>query len=272
MHRREVLVDVEIKACDDEGTKKALHHLLTREITHANMFMKALDEMGKLDDPFFGNVPPDKTVKLVVVTHVHQDPAAGLRMTVSAGANVGERLMAVGWRHYGRIRRTAGDWLGRAQCLVLQGFVEQAGGSPVFARDLLRTARADFDAIGYRLGLAQCDVALAHTEHREGRFTKEEGVFPPHQRHRPELSHDGNRTARHRHRCPLKLAIRGVTPDAEVGCVDACCDADPREGRDHRDPRRQPHHRARTVLRHRRADRLRQVDHARAGLRAGAPQ
>ena len=51
--------------CDDEGTKKALHHLLTREITHANMFMKALDAMGKLDDPMFGNVQPDDTVKLV---------------------------------------------------------------------------------------------------------------------------------------------------------------------------------------------------------------
>jgi Mn-containing catalase len=54
-----------IKASDDEGTKKTLHHLLTREITHANMFMKALDGMGKLDDPYFGNVPPDETVKLV---------------------------------------------------------------------------------------------------------------------------------------------------------------------------------------------------------------
>jgi Mn-containing catalase len=54
-----------IKACDDEGTKKTLHHLLTREITHANMFMKALDQMGKLDNPFFGNISPDETVKLV---------------------------------------------------------------------------------------------------------------------------------------------------------------------------------------------------------------
>jgi Mn-containing catalase len=54
-----------IKACDDEGTKKTLVHLLTREITHAKMFMKALDQMGKLDDPFFGNVLPDDTVKLV---------------------------------------------------------------------------------------------------------------------------------------------------------------------------------------------------------------
>ncbi len=54
-----------IKACEDEGTKKTLHHLLTREITHANMFMKALDAMGKLDDPMFGNIAPDDTVKLV---------------------------------------------------------------------------------------------------------------------------------------------------------------------------------------------------------------
>ena len=46
---------------------------------------------------------------------VHQDPAEGLRMRVSAGANVGERLMAVGDRHYGRIRETAMDWLGRVE-------------------------------------------------------------------------------------------------------------------------------------------------------------
>jgi putative phosphonate transport system ATP-binding protein len=46
---------------------------------------------------------------------VHQNPADGLRMAVSAGANVGERLMAVGARHYGNIRKTAGDWLGRVE-------------------------------------------------------------------------------------------------------------------------------------------------------------
>lgn len=46
---------------------------------------------------------------------VHQHPADGLRMTVSAGANVGERLMAVGARHYGNIRDTATDWLGRVE-------------------------------------------------------------------------------------------------------------------------------------------------------------
>ncbi|MCR6497822.1 phosphonate C-P lyase system protein PhnK [Shinella sp. CPCC 101442] len=49
---------------------------------------------------------------------VHQNPADGLRMAVSAGANVGERLMAVGERHYGNIRETAGSWLGRVEISV----------------------------------------------------------------------------------------------------------------------------------------------------------
>ena len=46
---------------------------------------------------------------------VHQDPREGLRMTVSAGGNVGERLMAVGERHYGRIRESAQDWMERVE-------------------------------------------------------------------------------------------------------------------------------------------------------------
>ena len=46
---------------------------------------------------------------------VHQAPRDGLRLKVSAGANVGERLMALGHRHYGRIRGTAADWLGRVE-------------------------------------------------------------------------------------------------------------------------------------------------------------
>jgi putative phosphonate transport system ATP-binding protein len=46
---------------------------------------------------------------------VHQNPRDGLRLAVSAGANIGERLMAVGDRHYGRIRGTAIDWLGRVE-------------------------------------------------------------------------------------------------------------------------------------------------------------
>jgi len=47
--------------------------------------------------------------------YVHQRPEEGLRMEVSAGANVGERLMALGERHYGRIRHAASDWLARVE-------------------------------------------------------------------------------------------------------------------------------------------------------------
>ncbi|MEL7254450.1 MAG: phosphonate C-P lyase system protein PhnK [Pseudomonadota bacterium] len=46
---------------------------------------------------------------------VHQHARDGLRMGVSAGGNVGERLMAVGARHYGDIRAAAVDWLGRVE-------------------------------------------------------------------------------------------------------------------------------------------------------------
>jgi putative phosphonate transport system ATP-binding protein len=47
--------------------------------------------------------------------YVHQNPRDGLRMAVSAGGNVGERLMAVGARHYGQIRAAAADWLDRVE-------------------------------------------------------------------------------------------------------------------------------------------------------------
>ena len=46
---------------------------------------------------------------------VHQNPRDGLRSRLSAGGNIGERLMAVGERHYGRIRGTALDWLARVE-------------------------------------------------------------------------------------------------------------------------------------------------------------
>ncbi|HBV75562.1 MULTISPECIES: phosphonate C-P lyase system protein PhnK [Vibrio] len=42
---------------------------------------------------------------------VHQHPMDGLRARVSAGGNIGERLMAVGERHYGDIREKAQQWL-----------------------------------------------------------------------------------------------------------------------------------------------------------------
>jgi putative phosphonate transport system ATP-binding protein len=47
--------------------------------------------------------------------YVRQDSREGLRMQVSAGANVGERLMALGHRRYAGIRETALTWLDRVE-------------------------------------------------------------------------------------------------------------------------------------------------------------
>ena len=46
---------------------------------------------------------------------VHQNPRDGLRMAVSAGGNIGERLMNIGARHYGDIRATASEWMSRVE-------------------------------------------------------------------------------------------------------------------------------------------------------------
>ncbi len=46
---------------------------------------------------------------------VEQDPRVALRMDVSAGGNVGERLMAQGGRHYGAIRAEAARWLDQVE-------------------------------------------------------------------------------------------------------------------------------------------------------------
>ncbi|MGY4827062.1 phosphonate C-P lyase system protein PhnK [Sphaerotilaceae bacterium SBD11-9] len=46
---------------------------------------------------------------------VQQNASDGLRMNVSAGANIGERLMGQGQRHFGTLRHTATDWMGRVE-------------------------------------------------------------------------------------------------------------------------------------------------------------
>lgn len=46
---------------------------------------------------------------------VEQNPRDGLRMGVSAGANIGERLMAQGWRNYEQLRKTGLHWLSQVE-------------------------------------------------------------------------------------------------------------------------------------------------------------
>lgn len=42
---------------------------------------------------------------------VHQHPMDGLRPRITAGGNIGERLMGIGERNYGNIRTKASEWL-----------------------------------------------------------------------------------------------------------------------------------------------------------------
>lgn len=46
---------------------------------------------------------------------VEQQARDGLRMNVSGGANIGERLMALGGRHYGKLRGEALQWMERVE-------------------------------------------------------------------------------------------------------------------------------------------------------------
>ena len=73
------------------------------------------DRAGALRDVLAMSEPERRQLARTDWAFVHQNPRDGLRMGVSAGGNVGERLMAVGGRHYGRLRASAIDWLGRVE-------------------------------------------------------------------------------------------------------------------------------------------------------------
>jgi len=74
-----------------------------------------LDRQGQLQDVYGMSEAQQRLLARTDWGFVHQNAADGLRMDVSAGANVGERLMGLGERHYGRLRRTAQDWLQRVE-------------------------------------------------------------------------------------------------------------------------------------------------------------
>jgi putative phosphonate transport system ATP-binding protein len=73
------------------------------------------DPAGQLHDVHAMPAPTLRTLHRSDWGFVHQDPQQNLRMTVSAGGNVGERLMAQGARHYGDIRTAALDWLAQVE-------------------------------------------------------------------------------------------------------------------------------------------------------------
>lgn len=73
---------------------------------------------GSVSEPLVLNQIPESHLRALMRTEwgfVYQNPRDGLRMHVTAGANIAERLMNVGMRHYGNIRTTAMHWLNQVE-------------------------------------------------------------------------------------------------------------------------------------------------------------
>lgn len=76
----------------------------------------AFDTKNKgLVDIFSLSEPDRRRVQREEWGFVHQNPRDGLRMRVSAGANVAEPLMNLGNRHFGNMRSDTIDWLERVE-------------------------------------------------------------------------------------------------------------------------------------------------------------
>jgi putative phosphonate transport system ATP-binding protein len=73
------------------------------------------DEAGALQDVHAMSAPALRALHRSDWGFVHQNPRDNLRMNVTAGGNVGERLMAQGRRHYGDIRAEAINWLAQVE-------------------------------------------------------------------------------------------------------------------------------------------------------------
>lgn len=74
-----------------------------------------LDRDGRAVDLYSASEAQRRTLLRTEWGFVEQNPRDGLRMGVSAGANIGERLMAQGVRHYGQLRQAGLDWLAQVE-------------------------------------------------------------------------------------------------------------------------------------------------------------
>jgi putative phosphonate transport system ATP-binding protein len=95
--------------------KSTLLQLISGRLAPTSGRVRYRDASGALLD--IHNLPEALRRRLLRTEwgYVHQNPRDGLRMRVSAGGNIGERLMARGNRHYGDIRKAGLSWLGRVE-------------------------------------------------------------------------------------------------------------------------------------------------------------
>jgi putative phosphonate transport system ATP-binding protein len=91
--------------------KTTLLNVLSGRLRPQSGVVRYRDPEARLHDVHAMPLPALRALHRSDWGFVHQNPRENLRMGVSAGGNVGERLMAQGSRHYGRIREEAIAWL-----------------------------------------------------------------------------------------------------------------------------------------------------------------
>lgn len=70
---------------------------------------------GSVTDLLTLDATARRRLRIGELSIVHQDPADGLDLRVTAGGNIADRLTAAGWRHFGRIRERAAELLARTE-------------------------------------------------------------------------------------------------------------------------------------------------------------
>jgi putative phosphonate transport system ATP-binding protein len=95
--------------------KTTLLNLLSGSMEPCTGTVQYLDREDGLIDIYRVAEPKRRRLMRTEWGMVHQNPKDGLRMRISAGANIGERLMTLGLRHYGKIRTEVLKWLERVE-------------------------------------------------------------------------------------------------------------------------------------------------------------
>ena len=95
--------------------KTTLLNVLSGRVAPDSGHVYYRDPEGETDDVHAMSAPKLRALHRSDWGFIHQNPRDALRMGVSAGGNVGERLMAQGARNYGAIRASAIDWLGQVE-------------------------------------------------------------------------------------------------------------------------------------------------------------
>jgi putative phosphonate transport system ATP-binding protein len=96
-------------ACDEGSVHYAVRDQAGTEVTASRIARTGLTDLADL---------PEARRRWLARTDwgfVEQHARDGLRMNVSGGANIGERLMALGARHYGKLRGEALTWMERVE-------------------------------------------------------------------------------------------------------------------------------------------------------------